>query len=583
MSSGILKIRRKVYSLRSPLLVSLAMCAAMVWPAHAQQVGGQTDVPAGSRATTATPNPNFALPQEPNSRPLNDPSIFRDTFGGTTTVQRAGRQPEQLGTTGPATPPVLPRGARPILRDGDLSFPAEPAVVQDGVADRPEPPVLRDGIDGLRFDTRSDEDVAPFQDPPAGYDRRQFTIPALSDQVDPNNPTQTLTGQSIVNPSSQFAQDNPYAPIGMNVGSFVFFPLLEVAGNAFTNVLLEPQADQDVAIDVVPSGRLTSNWSRHLVELSAQGNYRGYGDFNSEDELGYNVQTRGRLDVTSRTNVEVGLRQSFGQETRDAINADGADDRTSVLQNGVTILGNHRFNRLGLRLTSDFSEQQFGSTGIDATFDSNDDRDFQASDHTVRASWEFKPTLSAFAEVTLNTRDYDVANVDDGFIRSSDGQRYRVGVDFGNTGAILRGTISLGYGVQNPESDGLEAVRGILFDSALEWRATEFTSVLLTGNSDIGESTTANAASVITRTVGLGMQHRFRPNLVANAGFVYSHRDFGGADVQEHEFVTSVDVEYFLRRGISAFAAYEHTVLESDFVGSDYISSELRVGMRLSR
>ncbi len=533
-----------------------------------------------------------------------------DGFAVSTEVRRSGQRQNtggartrNTGDRDQAPEEVLPVGARRIIRDGDLSFPTEPEAQQDGVLSVPEPVLVQDGIDSTRYDTRPPEDYSPFESPPAGYDPDQFTIPSADNAPSDLNPTETRTGRSILNDRTQLFEDDPYQPLGIRVGSFLLFPEIEIAGDYLSNVFSSPDKFSDVAIDILPSGRLTSNWSRHALEFRANGNFTRFSDFSSENETGYLLESRGRLDVTSRSNVEAAVSRNLSQESRNAINATNTavggngiinpatafGELTDVLTDEFTVTGNQRFNRLRLRLSAAFQQEDFDPTtqavtnNQPATFVSIDDRDSKTTEQTLRASWEFKPTFSVFGEAAINQRDAEVALVADGIERDSDGQSYRVGIDFGNTGAYLRGSISLGYGIQNLDSAQLDNVDGILIDADLEYRATELTSVLVAANSDITDSTTALSGGVITRTAGIGLRHAFRENIIATTGFVFSLRDFGGVDVQEREFITSLGLEYFMRRGVSLFADYDHTIFKSDFADSDFINDEIRVGMRLSR
>src|SRR5690606_25022393 len=99
----------------------------------------------------------------------------------------------------------------------------------------------------------------------------------------------------------------------------------------------------------------------------------------------------------------------------------------------------------------------------------NTDRDTVETRQAVRAGWELKPTLTVFAEGELNQRDKREAPAD-GIPRDSDGYRTRVGVDFGATGALLRGQVSVGYGHQTPRDSRLAPVDAFLFDANLAWR-----------------------------------------------------------------------------------------------------------------
>ncbi len=60
----------------------------------------------------------------------------------------------------------------------------------------------------------------------------------------------------------QLFQNEPYDPVGVQIGRFVLFPELEVGGSYYSNVFHAPNAESDVALDVIPSARLVSNGSR---------------------------------------------------------------------------------------------------------------------------------------------------------------------------------------------------------------------------------------------------------------------------------------------------------------------------------
>ncbi len=99
--------------------------------------------------------------------------------------------------------------------------------------------------------------------------------------------------------------------------------------------------------------------------------------------------------------------------------------------------------------------------------------------------------------------------------------RYRFGVSFGDTGQILRGDISLGYGIQTPESALLHSVDGMTIDANATWRATELTSVLFNASTDVSETTTTDVGGAFSHWVGVEVRHQLRSYLVASAGIIY--------------------------------------------------------------
>ncbi len=204
---------------------------------------------------------------------------------------------------------------------------------------------------------------------------------------------------------------------------------------------------------------------------------------------------------------------------------------------------------------------------------SNADRDTLQTTETGRATWEFKPTLAAFTEQEFIQRDKD-AVPPDGISRASTGTRSRVGLDFGATGAILRGTISVGYGRQNPDDSRLKPVNAFLFDSNLAWRPSEITSFLLRAQSDIYETTTELSGGVISHLIGLEARHAFRRYLIATAGLAYTHYDYDATPIRETELISYLGAEYYASPELVLFARYQHLNFDSNEVNRDYESDE---------
>ena len=244
---------------------------------------------------------------------------------------------------------------------------------------------------------------------------------------------------------------------------------------------------------------------------------------------------------------------------------------------------NHRFNRLSFQLRGTVSEYDYSDANVGNTVQSNADRNNTAYDGAVRARWEFKPTLTGFVEVEGNQRDYDVVAQSDGISRDSKGQRYRVGIEFGETSKILRGEISLGYGVQTPDDKRLDSIEGIILDANVAWRVTKLTTLAFNARSDVSETTTADSGGVFTRSVGVEARHAFQRQLIGTAGITYTMQDYQGVDIDESEWRGDLGVEYFLSREMVLFGRYRHTIFESTSPGADYTSDELHVGMRLRR
>lgn len=459
-------------------------------------------------------------------------------------------------------------GFRPSVRDGDLDFPAGPAEVQDGTIEA-EPLTPKDGANPARVDMRGTEDIAAFDNPPAGIDPTLFQIedvaPVRSRRID------------------RLARIEPYDATGIKVGGFVIFPQIEIVGVAQRNVLRSPRDTPDIGLDLRPSLRAVSNWNRHALEFIASGIVSDHAERPSEDDRAYRLEGRGRYDIWSRSNVQVVALRDVSQEGRQVLEAARAGTRSDITLDSVEASFNHRFNRLSVQLRGGIAETSYSDVWVGSAAFSNADRNFRRGSEAVRTTWEFKPTLSAFVEVGLDQRSYRTATFADGILRSSTGERFRVGVSFGSQGAILRGEASVGWGQQAPDDRRLETVSGVIVDANLAWKVTGLTTVSLKANSDFLESNLAGTAGSLARQGGVEVRHAFRPWLVATAGLTYTATDYAGVRLSTQELDETAGVEYYLNREWTALARYRHTDYTTTALNANYSDDEVRFGMRWRR
>ena len=541
----------------SGLVAGLCALPLLLWtvtsPAYAQRaenpdqggIFGPTRPSQPSRpGSEVTPNTDDALTTEQSPAIQNQDSSFEAVDDPLEIVPLTRERP----------------GSRPVIQDGDLSYPRPQAPPRDGIIDIGGPAPILDGSDPTATDTRTRRDIDLFESPPAGFD------PSLFQAEDPD-PRDRQPGD--IDPllfqieDIEPARDNrrprrlfrfePYDPVGIKMGSFILFPEVETGLRWNSNVLSSPNAESDVAYTLDPSVRLVSDWSRHALEFNAQATLSFFNDFDSEDDRGYDLEARGRLDFTRRSNLQGLISHSVVQESRSAIDASNAPDRTNVETQRAALTFNHRFNRLTVQLRGSYETRDFGDDTFGGVTNSNDDRDSDEWEQAVRATWEFKPTLSAFTEVGLIQREFGAPAQSDNIQRDSTGERYRVGLDFGDTGSYLRGEISVGYGIEHPDSSALNDVEAFLFDANASYRFSELTTFLLNARSDIEETTNAGSAGVVTHFVGLEARHAFRRHLIGTVEGSVSTREFDNTALEETEWRMGAGLEYFMNRNMVSF------------------------------
>jgi hypothetical protein len=317
------------------------------------------------------------------------------------------------------------------------------------------------------------------------------------------------------------------------------------------------------------------------VEVRASGDLSFHDRYASEDDRAYLVEGLGRLDVTSQSNFQGLIAHEYGQESRSAINAESAGTRPNIDVTRLRGAYNQTFNRLSVQLRGNIIDTSYSTNIFDDQVQSNADRDYTLYEQAVRPRWEFSPYLFAFADISFNQRDYNLAAFTDGILRSSTGERYRVGLSFGDVSQVLRGGISLGYGHQELDNHELPPVDGLLIDSDLAWLITPLTVLQFTAASEVAETTTADSPGVMERNYGLELRHSFTKYFVGNAGVGYMTRSFVGTDISDEQFSAGVGTEYYLNPWAVLFTRYQHTDFQSSQPQSSYLVDEVQAGLRL--
>jgi hypothetical protein len=470
---------------------------------------------------------------------------------------------------------TLAPGQRGAVVDGDPNA-AEPTFPVDGVLDTPQDAGPVDGVDPVAVDLRDTQDrdlfsTAPSTETPAGFDPLLFQI----EDLDP-------VARGADRLTERLFRNEPYDPIGYRLGSFVYFPEMEIVGVATNNVLRSSLIESDdTYIELNTNSRLVSNWNRHALEFRSRGTLSYHDEFRSEDDKSWELEALGRLDIAKRTNVQGSVSHEVRQEGRGAIDAASSGDRPDVTTDEARLALNHRFNRLSIQLRGAATDVEFSPVTTLGIVTPNTDRNSTITTEAVRARWELKPSFSVFTEVELDQRSFEAAPAGDRILRDSDGVYSRTGLDFGSTSQTLRGEVSLGVGRQAPDNKRLSETTAFLVDGNLAWRLSDLTSILLTAQTDIFDTTSTNSAFATSHQGGIELRHKFREYLIGSAGFTYTARSFQDLPIEENEGRTTIGLEYFANRDIILFGRYQHISFDSTELNGSYDADDIRVGVRV--
>ena len=480
---------------------------------------------------------------------------------------RLGRSMPGLGGGGPDARAVI------ILRDGDDPTRLSP---DDGPRDGDPDPSPADGLidngreavaaeihDGFDMYGRESGDAAALSLPSEDFTRLPFQI-----ELDPATDRRP----------ARFARFEPFAPRGVRAGTWVMLPSIESGAGATNNAVRSPTRRSSLVFDAAPTLRAVTDWRQHAIDLTASARFSRFPDADEAGERAWNLEARGRLDITSRTSLEMmAARRRAADTSNTSFDPLTGRARRDVDTTDGAFALNHRFNRLSLQLRGSLSDVSYDqSVAADGTIIDNSERDFIRRELAARATWAFSPALATFAEYAVNEQDFRRLPID-GLSRDSRGDRFRVGFSFGTTQNVWRGGVAIGYGRQKPHTAAFQSASGIILDANLGWRISGLTSLLLTARSDFVTTTDAGLAIARQQRLGAELRHAFRRHLIGSAAVNWQYSAYVGG-VVERETSAEIGSECWINQAMSVTGRYQHVWFDTSIAGANYQVDTVRLG-----
>jgi hypothetical protein len=380
------------------------------------------------------------------------------------------------------------------------------------------------------------------------------------------------------------AEEDPFAPVGIPVGSFVMRPSIEISAGYDDNPLRTPQRRGSRVGRVEAHVEMQSNWSRHELVGELRGGYTKYFDVEHNDRPEAEAAFRGRIDVTSLSRIELEGRAALSTQAAGSPDAVTAAERPP---NVYTLAGTvgyvQGFNRFELGLHGDLERNIHESAKLIAggTQDLSD-QNFTTYGIRVRGSYELSPGIRTFVETGFDRRVFDREIDANGARTGSDGFVARAGFAFDRHG-VLTGEVSAGYTHRRYRDAALGEISGLVLDSSLIWQASALTTVTLQASTDIAETGLADSSGVLTREAKIIVDHAFRRWLTGSLAFGYGADDYRGAGRRDQRLELSAALTYHLSRYAALKGEYRHERLTSSEAGADYAANVVFFGLRLQR
>ncbi len=409
-------------------------------------------------------------------------------------------------------------------------------------------------------------------------------------ETEPADPPPTVAViPTLPNPPKPKREENPYDPLGVDVGSLRLFPYVETDTGYDSNP--NRLADQVVGSSYLHGEtglKLQSQWSQHSLSADLRAGYYDYLQVPLANRPDVNGTVTGRVDVTKATRIN--LESRFGLTTQQPgsplLAIPGSvyiTSRPSVATFGQTIGVSQQLNRLTLDLRGSFDRIIFGdATQSDGTELLLSQSNYNTYGLTGRASYELTPGVIPFVQMTGDERRYD--NYVDlyGFARDLDGIAAKVGTKFELT-PLLTGEISAGYADRDYVDPRLPHLQAPTLDGSLIYTATPLTTLTLTAATDLSETTVADASGAVSRRLTAKIAHALLRDLTVTGTASFQVNQYQGVPITEQLYSVGIGAEYSLTRSIVIRGSFTHERLGSNFDGDDYTANVFLVGLKLQR
>ncbi|MBX9465911.1 MAG: outer membrane beta-barrel protein [Aquamicrobium sp.] len=404
------------------------------------------------------------------------------------------------------------------------------------------------------------------------------------DDVDAGRAAADSTRATAIEGLTRTPDENPYAPLGLRLGTFIVTPTLEQGIGWTSNANLSPDGEGSTFSETALRLNAISDWSRHSATIDADVSYRKSLSGQEISEVEGGVAGQLRLDLADQWSAFVG--GGYRVRPESASSPETIEDAVSRPIRH-TFTGNAGVERdlgpLRLRLAGDVIRETYG----DATLSGGgalpqDDRDTTLALMRMRAGYEISPALRPFVEAEIGRRSFDEEFDRNGYRRSADRYGLRAGVEV-DIQEKLRGEISAGWVSENPEDERLQTMSGLSLAANLAWSPVRGTTVALDASTEVEGSTIPGKTGSLYHSASLSVSRELRHNLTGSVLAGIGWRDYFGHDESDLVLRSEASLTWWLNRYAGITGRASHEVQRGTLPDRDYDETRLYLGMTFQR
>lgn len=379
------------------------------------------------------------------------------------------------------------------------------------------------------------------------------------------------------------SEADPFAATGVELGSFVIRPAIEIGVNATDNPAGDSEGETAIGFLVAPEIVIRSEDSDHEIEAA----FRGEGIFYQKDEFDERegeARVRGRYDLTGSTSLEGEAVYSYSLDSFDDPDTpDAAAERPAVESVEAEFGGTQRFGPLAIGATGavdrTVNEDVALAGGRIASRRELDNTEYEAR---VRASYEASGAMTPYAEVEAGRRNYDQEVDDNGFERASIWGELRGGLIV-DLGSKLDGEVVVGYRHEDIEDERLDDIDAVVAAASVMWSPRRLTEIRVALSTDVRPTSVSDASGSLIYSATITALRRVSARLGLEAGLGFDRERFIGIDRSEDTFSGFAGVSYALNRSASLEARYVHERSDGTEPDDDSKANTVTLRIRLQR
>ncbi|MCB1424514.1 MAG: outer membrane beta-barrel protein [Zhengella sp.] len=377
---------------------------------------------------------------------------------------------------------------------------------------------------------------------------------------------------------------DPYAPLGLRVGTFTVTPTLETGMTVTDNALSSPAKETGIFSDTTLRLDAVSNWSRHEARLNGFASWRQAVSGPGESEPNLGLDGSLRLDFGADHAVKAAAGYELRREAAESPVSIPAGATRPLLHRLDASLGLEKTaGRLRYALAGEVGRDAYGDADLTGggTLDQSD-RNFTLINGRLRVGYAVSPALTPFIEAEYGRRIHDNRVDSSGYQRSADRYAVRGGLSV-DLGEKLNGDIAIGYVRETLDDSRLADIDGLSVLANLNWSPERGTRVSLTGETTVEGTTTAGASGSLLQSGTIALERQIRANLTGNAQFTASMRDYAGSSGRDITLAGQLGFTWWLNRNAGLTTRLRHERLTSTLPGRDYATNSAFLGLKLQR